>query len=140
MSILSDFFISDDPGVPTYDGGSEFPAEDRRQFRRITPLEAAGILTVLRGGGDQITILKEFPILTDEDAEAWIMRVPVDMASILASLDESQLSTVAQRCAEVTAEELGWGSNEFEEVVRELSDLARRAIETGKTMYLWNCL
>lgn len=140
MGILSDFFIADDSSTPKYDCGPQFPAEDRCQLKYITPLEAAGILSVLRGGGDRIAMLDEFPSLTPEDADEWTQRVPVDMTSSLAALDDSQMPDVAQRCADLTAEELGWSSGDFEEVLEQLRALARRALETGRSMYLWNSL
>ncbi len=96
MGILSDFFIADDSPTPQYDCGPQFPAADRCQFKSITPLEAAGILFVLRGSGDRIKMIDEFPSLTPQDAEEWIQRVPVDMTSALAALNDSQLPVVAQ--------------------------------------------
>lgn len=140
MSILSDFFIADESATPVYDCGSEFPAEDRCQFKYITPLEAAGILSVLRGGGDRIEMLGDFPLLTPQDAEEWTMSVPAEMTSALAVLDDLQIPDIAQQCADVTAEELGWSSEDFEGVIKELCVLARRAIDSGKSMYLWNSL
>jgi hypothetical protein len=140
MAILSDFFIADDSTTPEYDSGRQFPAEDRCQFKSISPLEAAGILSVLRGGGNRIEMLDEFPSLTPQDAEEWIQRVPADMTSSLAALNDSQIPGIAQRCADLTAEELGWSSDDFQDVLKQLRDLARRARDTGKSMYLWNSL
>lgn len=138
MGILSDFFIADGSSTPKYDWGAQFPAADRCQFKSITPLEAAGILSALRGGGDRMRMLDEFPSLTPQDAEEWTQRVPADMTSALAALNDSQLPDVAQRCADITAEELGWSSDDFQEVLEQLRTLARRAVDTGKLMYLWN--
>ena len=140
MGILSDFFIAADSPTPKYDCGPQFPAEDRCQFKSITPLEAAGILSVLRGGGDPIEMLDEFPSLTPQDAEEWTQRVPADMTSALATLNDSQIPDIAQRCADLTAEELGWSSDDFQDVLKQLRTLARRAIDTGKSIYLWNSL
>ena len=53
MGVLSDFFIADEASAPTYDPGTAFPADDRCQFKSITPLESAGMLSVLRGDGDR---------------------------------------------------------------------------------------
>lgn len=138
MGVLSDFFIADESPTPEYDSGSQFPAEDRCQFKSITPLEAAGILAVLRGGGDRIEMLDEFPSLTPQDADEWIQRVPPDMTSALAALNDAQMPDVAQQCADLTAEELGWSSDDFQDVLQQLRALARRARDTGKSMYLWN--
>ncbi len=79
MGVLSDFFIADEASTPTYDPGPTFPADDRCQLNSITPLEAAGILSVLRGDGEQVALLSEFPLLTAEDADEWIVNVPLDM-------------------------------------------------------------
>jgi len=140
MGILSDFFIADRTAKPEYNGGSEFPAEDRCQFKSITPLEAANILSVLRGSGDPVELLDAFPLLTPEDAEQWTMGVPADMTSLLAGIDDSQITAVAKQCADVTAEELGWSSKDFEDVLTQLRALACRAVDTDKSMYLWNSL
>lgn len=140
MGILSDFFIADGPGVPDYQGGQAVPAEDRCQLKSITPLEAAGMLAVLRGDDDCLSLLDEFEVLTPEDAEEWTMSVPSDMVQRLAAIGPSEVSAVAAEFATATIEELGWSQDDFEPVVSELSALAKRAIESGKNMYLWNCL
>lgn len=140
MGILSDFFIADANATPEYDCGPDFPSDDRCQFKYITPLEAAGILSVLRGGGDRIEMLDAFPLLTPQDAEEWTMSVPDDMVALLAEISDAQIPGIAQKCADVTAEELGWAPEDFTDVIKQLSELARRAVETKRSMYLWNSL
>jgi hypothetical protein len=140
MGILSDFFIAGRESTPTYDPGRAFPAEDRCEFKSITPLEAAGILSVLRGSGDPVEMMDEFPLVTPEEAEEWIMNVPDEMADRLRALDDERLVVAARQCAEVTAEELRWSAEDFDGVLRDLRRLARRAAETGKRMHLWNSL
>ncbi|MEZ6143475.1 MAG: hypothetical protein R3B84_23140 [Zavarzinella sp.] len=140
MGILSDFLIGDDDTAKAYDGISAFADEDRCQFRRITPLEAAGILSVLRGGGDSVELIGEFPLLTEEDAEMWTMRVPTDMVTSLAALEGDKLAETASACADATVEELGWSKEDFEPVLRDLHNLALRAQTDQKQMYLWNSL
>jgi hypothetical protein len=137
MGVLSDFFIADEGSFLNYDGGQDFPADDRCQLRSITPLEAAGILSVLRGSGDRIEMIGEFPFLTPEDAEEWKMSVPADMVDALARLDEARLPEVAAACSQLTNEELGWSNNDFQMVLSHLKSLARRAVETNRAMYLW---
>jgi hypothetical protein len=84
--------------------------------------------------------MDEFPSLTPPDAEESTQRVPTDMTSALAALNDSEIPEVAQRCADVTAEELGWPPDDFQDVLRQLRALARRARDAGKSMYLWNSL
>lgn len=140
MGVLSDFYISDEKSFMDYDGGENFPADDRCQFQSITPLEAEGILSVLRGNGDRIEMIGEFHFLTPEDAEEWIMRVPADMTAALARLDKAQLPEFAAACSNLTKEELGWTNDDFKVALSHLSDLANRSIETNRSMYLWVAL
>lgn len=140
MAILSDFFIAEASPLPDYHGDPDFPASDRFQFKSITPLEAAGVLSVLRGGGDAVKLIGEFKLLTPEDAEEWTMRIPDDMVASLASIAEPRLSEVAAQCSVVTAEEIGWSPDDFRVVLTHLHDLATRAQETERAMYLWNSL
>ena len=140
MGILSDFFLADRTATPAYDGGPDFPAEDRCQFKSITSLEAAGILSVLHGSGDRIEMLHAFPLLSPEEADDWTMSVPEDMTTALAALEDSQIPLIAQQCADTTAEELGWSSDDFHDVLKRLRALARRAADTNKSIYLWNSL
>jgi len=140
MGVLSDFFIADATAAPSYNGRSDFPPEDVCRFKRITPLEAAGVLSVLRGGGDRIEMLDEFPALTPEDAEEWVTGIPPDMTQALAQLDAVRIEDAAVACARATSEELGWSPEDFNEVLAQLCVLARRAMKKGKAMYLWNSL
>lgn len=108
MSLLSDFFISSETDVPSYDGDPTFPDHDRVQLNHITPLEAAGLLEALRGGGDSVEMISDFPLLTPQDAETWTMGIPDDFVTRLAELDESAIRSTATSFAEITVEELGW--------------------------------
>ena len=139
MSVLSDFFIAEKGAVPSYDGGDGFPSEDRCQIGSITPLEAAGIMEVLTGS-DTFEVLDQFTLLTPQDAEDWTMAVPDEMIEALAGLDDSQIPDVAKRCSDITAEELGWSPEDFLSVISPLRDLASRALETNRSMYLWNSM
>ncbi|MBS0262372.1 MAG: hypothetical protein JSS02_10520, partial [Planctomycetes bacterium] len=66
--------------------------------------------------------------------------VPQDLVNALAMLKPNEVPALAAQFAEATAEELGWTVDDFIPIVSDLSALARRAFEKGKTMYLWNCL
>ncbi len=94
MSILSDFYIATEAEALQYDGGDGVPESDRCQYRRLTPLEIAGLLQVLRGQGDRIEMIGEFAPLTPEDAEEWTMSVPGNMVDSLSALSPSDISRV----------------------------------------------
>jgi len=140
MGILSDFFIADSSPVPKYEGGENFAAVDKCQFKGITPLQSGQFLAVLRGEQYQVGMINEFKLVTPEDAEDWTTSVPQDFVSALAKLQPSEIPSLAGRFAAATSEELGWSAEDFVPVVRDLAALARRAIEKQQTMFLWNCV
>lgn len=140
MGILSDFFIADGSTFPNYDGGEEFDAADKCQFKGISPLQGGQFVAVLRGQEYIVDMVSEFKLVTTEDAEDWTMSVPQDMVDRLAALQADQIPDIAEQFANATSEELGWSPDDFIPVVTELAALARRAVETSKSMYLWNCL
>ena len=140
MGIESHFFIAHIQGEPVYDYNLPW-GDDRCEYRRITPLEAAGILMVLRNdNSDRLELIDEFKLLTSEEAEEWIMSVPHDMVKLLAGATKNDINNWSIRCSEVTSEELSWDSNEFNMVLNGLSKLSQRSIESKKRMFLWNAL
>ena len=62
----------------------------------------------------------------------WIVVIAIDVIQ--------QAGKLRKRFTIETAEEIGWSPDDFRFVLSQLSDLARRADETGRTMYLWNSL
>ena len=140
MGILCDFFIADGSTVPNYDGGEGFADADKCQFRDLSPLQGGQFLAVLRDEEYDVSMVSEFKLVTPEEAEEWTMSVPQDMVIKLAGIRDDQISEFAEKFAYVTREELGWAPDDFIQIVAQLVALARRAVESGKTMYLWNCL
>jgi hypothetical protein len=140
MGILSDFFIAAASPVPNYRGSEGFDDADKLQLRGLTPLQGAQFLAVIRGQEYALEMINEFRLVTPEDAEDWTMCVPQDFVTALANLPPSAIPILANQFAEATSEELGWSGEDFIPIVRDLSALARRAIENEKMMFLWNCL
>jgi hypothetical protein len=140
MGLLSTFFIANGSPVPNYEGGEEFDDADKCQFAGLTPLEGAQLLAVLRGETYQDDMISEFTLVTPEDAEDWTMAVPPDFVNALAGLEANEIPGLAAKFAEATAEELGSPADDFVPLISDLSSLARRALESGKTMFLWNSL
>ncbi|MCU0748172.1 MAG: hypothetical protein MUF13_01360 [Akkermansiaceae bacterium] len=101
---------------------------------------SAGLLEALRGGGDSIEMISEFPLLTPQDAEAWTMGTPEDFVTRLAELPESAVPDIATGFADITVEELGWSAEDASSMVADLRMLARRAKEVKKPIFLWNSL
>lgn len=139
MGLLCDFFIAEAEPIPNYDG-LEFPSSDRIQLRHISSLQCAQFLAVLRGQKYSVTLLKEFVLLTPQDADEWTMHVPEDMVEKLAQTKNDQISKIAEQFSKATSAELGWSSDDFVPIVSDLCGLARRALESKKKMYLWNSI
>ena len=140
MGLLSDFFIADPSPIPNYEGGENFAAVDKCQFRDLSPLQGGQFLAVMRGQEYQVGMINEFKLVTSEDAEDWTMSVPQDFVHYLAKLQEDEIPSLAAKFAAATAEELNWSQDDFVPVVTDLSSLARRAIENRQSMFLWNCV
>ena len=140
MGILSDFFLADPSPVPVYEGGEAFDDADKCQFKGLSPLQGGQFLAVLRGKKYAVNMVSEFKLVTPEDAEDWTMSVPPDFVHALAKLKPNEIPALAAEFAKATAEELGWSADDFVPIIKDLSQLARRAVQMGKTMYLWNCV
>lgn len=140
MGLLSDFFIANASPVPNYEGGETFDDADKCQFKSISPLQAGQFLAVLRRVDYTVDLLSEFKLVTPEEAEDWTMSVPQDFVDALAKLKSGEIPALAARFAEATQEELSWEAEDFVPLIRDLSQLARRAVEERKAMFLWNCV
>lgn len=140
MGLLSDFFIADASPVPKYDGGAAFDDADKCRFKGLSPLQGGQFLAVLRGKKYKVDMVSEFKLVTPEDAEDWTMAVPPDFVNALAKLKPTEIPGLAAKFAKATADELGWSADDFVPIISDLSRLARRALEKGKAMYLWNGL
>lgn len=140
MGLLSDFFIADRSTIPQYSGGEDFDALDKCQGKGLSPLQAGQLLAVLRGCEYNVAMIKEFKLVSPEDADDWTMTIPQDMVDKLAAIQPEQVAGIAAQFATATKEELGWSTDVFIPVVGDLSNLARRAIVVNKAMYLWNCV
>lgn len=66
--------------------------------------------------------------------------LPQDMVDSLAKLQPEEIRTLCNQLAQATADELAWSPDDFVPIVTQLSALARRAVATGKSMFLWNCV
>jgi hypothetical protein len=140
MGLLSDFFIADGSTVPNYDGGEGFDDPDKCQFTSITPLQGDQFLAVLRGQEYDVDTLSAFTMLTPEDAGDWTMSVSPDFVNAFAKLVPDEIPGIAAKFAIATAEELECSADDFVPLINDLSRLARRSLEHGKSMYLWMSL
>lgn len=142
MTLTSDFFITAESSIPHYNGGEGAAAEDFCRCSDISPLQAGQLLALLRGEHYTPEHNREFRLVTPEEAaqETCTLSVPQDMLMRLAKYEQFDIAGLAQRFAEATHEELGKTTHDFVPFVTALVDLSKRALASGQVMYLWNSL
>jgi hypothetical protein len=86
-----------------------------------------------------VTLLQEFScILVVEGGERLVHKLPAGMLMDLATIASERIEGVSSRWA--ATEELCWTAPEARVVIDDLMRLARRAADTGRSLFIWNCL
>ena len=138
MSILADIYISHDDEAVRYDTTPDQFAE-RAQYKNLTPLEPSTLWAIMRGIEWDVASMDNFPCLLQQDGgERLIHRLPATMIADLSRLAPNEIAVVAPKWA--STEELGWPPDEARPVVEDLARLARLACDSGRSVYLWNCV
>src|ERR1700761_8054672 len=120
MGLLSDFFIAYESPTPDYKAGEAIEDADKCQLTDLSALQAAQFLAVLRGQDYRVDLIREFPLVTPEDADDWTMVVPQDMVITLAAIGGAEIPNVATKLAAATRTELGWSPDDFIPIVTAL--------------------
>ena len=136
MGLLTDFFISTPDEFGNYGESENFCDEDRCQYRYITPLEAAGLLTAIENDGDALDSVSEFKLLTPENGEEWTISCPPKFTELLAQLDNDSIPAVAERCT-TSIDSLDYTQDDYIQLLSDLNRLAIRANASKKSLYLW---
>ena len=139
MGVLADIYISADKEAAAYDGNPNWPESDRLQYKRITTLELSTLWAIMRHVEWEASLTNEFACLLEKDGgERLIHRLPAAMVTELAKLAPEQVGTVAPTWA--ATEEMQWPAESARDAIEEMTRLARRAVESGRSLYLWNCV
>jgi hypothetical protein len=137
MSLLADIYISCADEALRYDTAPDQFAE-RAQYKGFTPLELSMLWSLMRGEEWDVALMDKFPCLLQQDGgERLIHSLPAEMVTDLSRLTSDQIAVVGPKWA--ATEELGWPPDAAREVIQDLVRLARRAAESGRSVYLWNC-
>jgi hypothetical protein len=138
MSVRADLYISGNDEAVRYNTTPDEFAE-RAQYKSITPLELSTLWAMMRGIDWDIAWMDEFLCLLQQGGgERVIHRLPAAMLADLSRLTPDQIAVVTSKWA--ATEQLGWPADETRPVVEDLVRLARRAGESGRGVYLWNCV
>jgi len=128
MSVLADIYISLDDEAVKYDTTPNL-FTDRAQYKGMTPLEVSMLWSLMQDVEWNVALMGEFPCLLQIDGgERLIHKFPAEMVSQLSKLS-------LDRAAAVTA---AWAATE--ELSCSPESLAGRAIGSGRSMFLWNCV
>ena len=138
MSVLADIYISREDEAVRYDAAPDQFA-DRAQYKGFTLLELSVLWSIMRGVEWDETSLDAFQCLLEKDeGEHLIHRLPAEMVAELSKLTADQIAVISPQWAAI--EELAWPPDEARPVVEDLVRLSRRAAESGRSVYLWNCV
>jgi hypothetical protein len=138
MSVLADIYISRDDEAVKYDTTPDLFTE-RAQYEGMTPLEVSMFWSIMRGTEWDVALMDEFPCLLQIDGgERLIHKFPAEMVAELSKLSPERAATVTAAWA--ATEELSCTPEDIRPTVDDLVRLAGRALESGRSMFLWNCV
>jgi hypothetical protein len=109
------------------------------QFKGVDPVKL-GTLQAILGGGQRLLGVEDRPALlcNPREGDEWLLRLTDALVQGLAGLTKRRLKAVARRWSET--EELqaaGWAAKDAVAVIEALGDLARKAAEGKKNVYVW---
>lgn len=136
MGLLADLYLAHEADAKKYPRQqSAFP--DRVQMKSFTSLEFSTLWAFMQGVEWDDDVMDDFKTVIETDSQ-WIFKFPTEMVTALATMTPIQKATVLPLWAET--EELDCSPEDLRPVVEAMVPLARQATETGKNLYLWNCL
>ena len=143
MAILSDFFVASPEQATRYanrsadqDGGSEITALlQPASYTGFTSLQVEMLWAILRGEVWNVNDYKLEDTSFSDDGESWIHRFPTDLTQLLAGASADQLASALVKWA--ATEEIDYSQAELAPVLKDLETLAKRAVATNTSVYLW---
>jgi len=140
MSLLAVLYLSQgDQEAVKYDSEPD-AFSDREQYTSFTELELSTLWAKMRGIDWDVSSLDGFrpSVLLEDGGERTIQRLPAAMTTELAGLTPEQISAAAAKWA--TTDELACEPSDVQPIIEGLVRLAKNASQTGRNIYLWNCV
>jgi hypothetical protein len=138
MSLLAHIYVAHDEEAVSYDTTPD-QFTDRAHYEGFTVGELSILWSIMRDVEWDVSVLVDFPRLPQVEGRRQIFRLPTAMATELAALSTDRVASVSSAWA-ATEELLGWPPETAGKLVGDMVYLARRATETGRSLYLWNCI
>lgn len=143
MGVLTDVFAASDAEVQSLTD-DDIPAElfPCVEAKWIGPVEYGTLQNILLGTDVQDAIAQQASLVRDtSDDGPWITRVPDLLVDALADMTQGRTRQVAASwSATESFQASGFPVGDLEEVLTDLSQLAKEARMIRKGLFVWTCL
>ena len=140
MSILADLYVSTPDKALAYDEVQEAPEGERAELTGFTSIEFSTLWAIIEGKAWEEAHMDAFEtVLEKNGGERMISLVPGKLVELAAALDDAGIAAAAEEWAQ-TDELEHCEPEELMTVIEELRRVARVAKESGRGLYLWNCI
>jgi hypothetical protein len=138
MGVLADLYLSrNDSEAVQYDVAPDSFA-DREQYGNFTQLELSTLWAGMRNIKWDVNLCDDFRnILVEDEGERIICGLPAAMTVELAQLTPSEISSNAVKWS--ATDEMNCKPTDVQPLIEGLVRLAKKATESGRNIYLWNC-
>jgi len=139
MGLLCDIYISTADQAASYDDTQAVPASERAQLKGLTFLEFSTLWAILQHRPWEDAHMDAFECILQQDGgERLIYSFPPEFVAAAANVTSEQAATAAEEWAQT--EELSCSAADVRPAIDELARLARVAQDSGRRLYLWNCV
>jgi hypothetical protein len=142
MGVLTDFVIAD-PSDAERVGESSYSSKDfgGLEAKGIDQVKLGTLYGILTGAPFNPSFMgdDESLLYLASDAGPLVQLVPPDLVGRLASLDDSELTRVAEKWAETEEFALSrWSPETVEHWLTDLAAIARKTVAEGKSLLMWS--
>lgn len=139
MGLLTNIFVAPTKSPPAAEEEPESGPGEGIQLKSITSMELSRLWAVIEAVDWTPDFMNGFESLSTEVEGPWLERCPRAFAKALRKVDEKDLDRIGRAWA--AADEMdGWDPADARALVEELTQLARRACEPGRSLYIWTCI
>ncbi|WP_367870325.1 hypothetical protein [Luteolibacter sp. Populi] len=140
MSILAELYVATPDKALGYDEVQEAPEGERAELTGFTSIEFSTLWAILEGKAWEEAYMDAFEtVLEKNGGERMISLFPGKLVELAAALDDARIAAAAEEWA-ATDELEHCEPEELGPVIEELRRVARVAKESGRGLYLWNCI
>jgi hypothetical protein len=142
MAILADFFVASPEQATRYynrtndaDGGSEISGLlQPASYTGFTSVQIGKLWAILDGVGWNVE-QHELETIAFSEEGSWLQRFPAVLTQLLTDPSADQVASASVKWA--ATEEIDCSPEELIPVLKDLQTLAKRAIATNTSVYLW---